>query len=104
MIKPQNRRRNNNPVVDQARRLLRFHRMLVVFNPTTLLPHLNLAMHHLLVEPQMALTSKQAILQVNPLHRRVLCARPHAHFVVGREQWGGFVRRDCGYLVLVHLV
>lgn len=104
MIQPQNRRRNNNPIMNQRSRLLRLHRMLIVLDPATLLPHLNLAMHHLLVEAQVALAREQAVLQVNPLHGRVLRARPHAHLVVRREQRCSLVRGHGGHLVLVHLV
>jgi len=78
--------------------------MLVVLDPPALLPHLNLAMHHLLVEAQVALAREQAVLQVNPLHGRVLRARPHAHLVVRREQRCSLVRGHGGHLVLVHLV
>lgn len=62
MIQPQNRRRNNNPIMNQRSRLLRLHRMLVVLNPPALLPHLNLAMHHLLIKAQMALAREKAVL------------------------------------------
>ena len=104
MIQPQNRRGNNHPIVNQRRRLLGLHRMLVVLNPPALLPHLNLPMHHLLVEAQVPLAREQPVLQVNPLHCRVLRARPHAHLVVRRQQRRGFVRRHGRHLVLMHLV
>ena len=82
MIQPQNRRRNNNPIVNQRSRLLRLHRMLIVLDPATLLPHLNLSVHHLLIETQVPLTGKQPILQIDSLDLSVLCARPDANLVV----------------------
>ena len=84
MVQPQNRRRNKNTIMHQRRRLLSLKRMHVVLDPATLLPHLNLAVYHLLVETEMALAGEQTILQIDPLNGRVLCARPDADFIV----WG----------------
>jgi len=84
MVQPQNRRSNKHTIMQQRRRLLGLKSMRIVLDPATLLPHLDLAVHHLLVEAQVPLASKQAILQIDSLHRSVIGARPDAHFVI----WG----------------
>jgi hypothetical protein len=104
MEKSQNRRRNKNTIMHQRRCLLGLQRMLLVLDPATLLSHLNLSVHHLLVETQVPLTGEQAILQINSLDLSVLCARPNAYLIVFRKQISRLVGWHGRHLVLVHLV
>lgn len=104
MVQPQNRRSNNNAIMDQIRRLLGLKRMLVVLNAAAFLPHLNLAVDHLCVKAKVALACEETVLQVDALYSRMIGAGPHAHLVIRRQQRCGLVGGHGGHLVLVHLV
>ena len=90
----------------QMCRLGRPIRMLKVLDPAAIHPHLDLSFHHVLVKRQMRLRSKQPVLDVQSLNRRMLTAPPARHLGVRGEQLGPCRRssRQRENLVLVHLV
>ena len=93
--KPQNRPGNNHPVMLPLRRILGVLQLLPIFlliDTSRLEPHLNLSMHHVLVESQMALRGEQAPPDIHALHLGRLASTPHMDVpivLLGEKMCGG---------------
>lgn len=101
----QNRRRDSNTIMLQIRRLSRLISMFQILYTTTIDPHLNLPLYHVLVKSEMGLRREEPVGNVQALDVGVVAFTPDVDVcVVGEETVcrGGRGSRDD--LVLVHLV